>query len=255
VVEYEVVRHVRMASSSPSAEIPIKVVAASDFHIHPEIPIQYYAKVIEQINLQDPDLVFLPGDFVTHLEDSACLVDLLRGIKARRGVYASLGNHDYWAGPERVVAMVQQAGIQLLSNRSVELEYNDQNSSVRMIISGCDDPWGSPLWEPPHLEAGQLLLILSHTPDNIYRLMQYPVAAVFSGHCHAGQFRIPGFGSVILPSGYGRRFDYGHFEFRRGAGNDPAHLFVSAGTGAANPPLRLYCQPDIFVVNFKLIPL
>ena len=30
---------------------------------------------------------------------------------------------------------------------------------------------------------------------------------------------------------------------------DGTHLFVAAGIGAANPPLRVYCRPDIFVVD------
>jgi predicted MPP superfamily phosphohydrolase len=27
------------------------------------------------------------------------------------------------------------------------------------------------------------------------------------------------------------------------------HLFVASGIGAVYPPVRIYCQPDIFVVD------
>jgi predicted MPP superfamily phosphohydrolase len=47
-----------------------------------------------------------------------------------------------------------------------------------------------------------------------------------------------------VPSVYGRRFDQGHF--RVGASD----LFVSTGVGADTPPLRLYCPPDLLVVDF-----
>jgi predicted MPP superfamily phosphohydrolase len=40
-------------------------------------------------------------------------------------------------------------------------------------------------------------------------------------------------------------FDEGHFRV------EGADLFVSAGVGADDPPLRLYCQPEIFVVDLS----
>jgi hypothetical protein len=70
-----------------------------------------------------------------------------------------------------------------------------------------------------------------------------PPAVVFAGHLHAGQIRLPYFGPVIVPSNYGRQFAQGHFLVRK------THLFVSAGVGAAAPPLRVWCQPEIIVVN------
>jgi predicted MPP superfamily phosphohydrolase len=66
---------------------------------------------------------------------------------------------------------------------------------------------------------------------------------VFAGHYHAGQFRIPYIGSVVVPSTYGRRFDHGHFIV------NGTHLFATSGIGVAVLPFRIYCQPDIFIVD------
>ena len=68
--------------------------------------------------------------------------------------------------------------------------------------------------------------------------------AVFTGHYHAGQVVLPVFGSLVIPSRYGRRFNHGHFKV------DDTDLFVTAGMGASSPPLRIYCQPEIIVVDF-----
>jgi predicted MPP superfamily phosphohydrolase len=96
-------------------------------------------------------------------------------------------------------------------------------------------------------------LILSHSPDNIFDLRYIPGAvAVFSGHVHGGQFRVPlpfGSTSLVLPSIHGRRLDRGHFVFV-GAEKQPVHLFVSAGVGADEPALRLYCPPEVLIVRF-----
>jgi uncharacterized protein len=68
---------------------------------------------------------------------------------------------------------------------------------------------------------------------------------VFAGHYHAGQYRLPWLGALVVPSTYGRRFDHGHFVVSN------THLFVSAGIGATDPPRRIYCQPDLFIVDIK----
>ena len=87
------------------------------------------------------------------------------------------------------------------------------------------------------------MLVLTHTPDNIYRLNRAGASVVFAGHNHAGQIRIPLAGPVVIPSVYGRRFDHGHFTVN---GTD---LFVTAGIGTVGPTLRMFCRPDIFVVD------
>jgi predicted MPP superfamily phosphohydrolase len=86
-------------------------------------------------------------------------------------------------------------------------------------------------------------LVLSHTPDNVYALAEQGATAVFAGHTHGGQMRVPWLGPLIVPSRYGRRFDRGHFDV------EGTHLYVSAGVGADAPPLRLWCPPDLVVVD------
>ena len=88
------------------------------------------------------------------------------------------------------------------------------------------------------------MLVLSHTADNIYALNRAGADAVFSGHYHAGQIRVPGLGSLVVPSMFGRRFDHGHFNV------DGTHLFVTAGIGSA-PALRIYCKPDVYIVDIS----
>ena len=49
--------------------------------------------------------------------------------------------------------------------------------------------------------------------------------------------------SIVLPSLYRRRFDHGHFLV------NGTHLFVSSGVGVSSPQFRLFCRPDIFIVD------
>jgi predicted MPP superfamily phosphohydrolase len=108
-------------------------------------------------------------------------------------------------------------------------------------LCGTDAPWG-PTFEPPGSDAAATL-VLSHTPDNVYELAERGATVVFAGHTHGGQFRLPVLGALVVPSRYGRRFDRGHFAV------EGTHLFVSAGVGSEAPALRLWCPPELVVVD------
>lgn len=68
---------------------------------------------------------------------------------------------------------------------------------------------------------------------------------MFAGHYHGGQLRLLGIGALVIPSLFGRRFDFGHFKVNR------TDLFVSSGVGVDRPSLRLFCSPEILVVDLK----
>jgi predicted MPP superfamily phosphohydrolase len=214
----------------------------SDLHVHESLPGSYYRSVIARVNDAEPDLVFITGDFVTNASNAEMLPEILGGVRSSLGVYAILGNHDYWADGPRVAGAVREAGITLLHNGCQRLSAGGKQ---HIVLCGCEDPWNATRWQAPETRDGDMVLVLAHTADNVYRLSRAGVAAVFAGHYHGGQVRLPLLGPLIVPSVYGRRFDRGHFVVHG------THLFVSAGIGSGHPPLRIYCQPDIVFVRIK----
>ncbi|MEP7052760.1 MAG: metallophosphoesterase [Pseudomonadota bacterium] len=225
---------------SAALNVPrLRVVEASDLHVSPQLPQAYFEHVLAEIAEQEPDVIVLTGDYVSFPENMRLLAQLLPGhLHAPLGVYAVLGNHDYWTDAEGVRQILRSAGVTVLSGACTRLPA----SAGRIAVCGTEAPWGPKLGFP--LAQGDLSLVLSHTPDNIYDLSALGASVVFSGHLHGGQIRLPGLGALVVPSRYGRRFDEGHF---RVAETD---LFVSTGIGADDPPLRLYCPPDLLVVDF-----
>ncbi len=214
-----------------------RIVHLTDLHIDPSLS-DFYEQALRVVEQHHPDLAFITGDFVSKSEALPALRELLRPL-GKHGTFAVLGNHDYWVDADRVGAAVSEAGVTLLTNESTAVSL----AGEPIRISGFDYPWNRSEKSVPAAGSGELHLVLSHTPDNIYRISRSGADAVFSGHYHAGQVRVPLVGSIVVPSVYGRRFDHGHFVV------DGAHLFVAAGIGAANPPFRIYCQPDLFVVD------
>jgi len=218
----------------------LRIAHVSDFHVNSHLPLAYFEAAMQRVEAARPDLLFFTGDFVTSSEYVDLLPRVISLARGRLGTFAVLGNHDYWADPAAVTEAVRSAGVSLLGNGSVRVPVGD---GPAVLVAGCEVPWSPRPWQPPVPAAGDLPLMLTHTPDNVYRLSRLGFAAVFAGHYHAGQIRLPVLGSLVVPSNYGRRFDHGHFVLHG------THLFVTAGAGSAEPPLRLWCQPDVFIVD------
>lgn len=217
---------------------PLRIAHLTDLHIHPSFPLDYYCRVLAAAEQAKPDIAVFTGDFITKIEALPGLREVLRPI-ARLETFAVLGNHDYWAGTDAIRDVIRECGLRLLSDESRILSADGRG----IVVTGHDHPWGGGGPDIVSARTNLLHIALSHTPDNIYRLARASVDMVFSGHYHAGQIRVPLFGSIVIPSVYGRRFDHGHFVVHG------THLFVASGVGAAAPPLRIYCQPDLFIVD------
>jgi uncharacterized protein len=234
----------------------LRIAHVSDFHANHHLSLAYYESAMRRVAEAQPDLVFLTGDFVSKREFVPMLPHFLSLARGRLGTIAVLGNHDYWANSAEVANAVRSAGVTWLGNGCLHLVVEDcpgptadapphvaAVGGAPLQICGCEGPWATGEWRAP--EAGALTLVLTHTPDNIYKLSGPAVAAVFAGHYHAGQVRIPGLGPLVVPSAYGRLFDHGHFVV------NGTHLFVTAGVGAAVPPFRVYCPPDVFIIDIR----
>jgi len=232
-----VVRYYAQSSSRLVAP-RLRLVSLADFHVTKALPRAYYDHIFELLTAQAADLILLSGDYVSHHENIELMASLFaRRWPARFGTFAVLGNHDLWTDPARVREVLGSAGVTLVEGRCEHLPA----ALGRIAICGTETPWGPEL--STALDRAELNLVLSHTPDNVFRLAEQGASLVFSGHTHGGQIRLPGFGSVVVPSRFGGLFDQGHFLV---AGSE---LFVSAGVGADLPALRVYCPPEILVVD------
>jgi predicted MPP superfamily phosphohydrolase len=218
----------------------LRIAHVSDLHVNGMLPDSHYRLVMERVRQAEPDLLLFTGDFMSDEGGYADQLPALLGdVRGKLGSFAILGNHDHWSDPAKVTAVLNAAGIQTLENDAQPLKVG----GARLVLWGCEDPWGPTRWSPPVGRGDELVIVLSHTGDNIYRLARAGAQVVFSGHYHAGQWRLPGLGPLLVPSRFGRRFDLGHFIVQG------AHLFVSAGVGSTRIPFRIYCRPDMLIVD------
>ena len=214
----------------------------TDFHLGRVCTKEFIRFAIDRLMDKKPELLTVTGDFVNYPEYVDACFECLKGISAPLGVYAVRGNHDYWVGAEDIERRTLELGFVLLHDRAVEVERN----GAKFIVAGIESPWnlaGVPFDFIP-ADSERLKIVLSHTPDEFPRLAKQNPHLVLSGHTHGGQICLPFYGSVVVPSNYGRKYERGLFR----KGN--SLLYVSKGIGC-HPPIRTLCKPEVTL--FRLV--
>ncbi|HEX8617267.1 MAG TPA: metallophosphoesterase, partial [Thermoanaerobaculia bacterium] len=183
-------------------------------------------------------------DFVHWERHIALMADVLTtDLAARDGMYAVLGNHDYWANPDGVIAALTIKGVQFIMNRSVAIRRGDD----MIALAGVDEVYrGRPDVNAAfqRVDARVPCIGLSHHPDVIELLEERRIDLLLCGHTHGGQIRFPFFGPVVVPSKHEGRYASGFHRVGR------VLMYVSRGLGAI-PPLRILCKPEIATFTLR----
>lgn len=230
----------------PAGEPPLRVLLISDTHVAgPDMPPERLGAVLRRLNALDPDLILLAGDFhsgktlATRHYSAAELTAPFAEAKARLGVVAVLGNHDYWFQPEPIAKGLEAAGVTVLRNGAVR--------RGPLIVGGIDDEVTNHArlkraYAAMDALGGGPRIIVSHSPDIVPDLPA-PVDAVFAGHTHCGQIALPLVGALSYASKYGDRFACGAMT------DHGQKIFVGAGLGTSILPLRYGVPPDVWLVT------
>ena len=238
VYDLEVTRHEIIIDDLPPAFDGYRVAFLTDTHVAPFVRRAFYREIHAQLALFDPDVVLLGGDFITWRRHIPLMADVLLGeLRARDGVFAVLGNHDYWAGQDLVRDALQSRGVTLLDNISVPLHRDD----ATLPLAGIDEIYrGEPDVDAAfrNVDPAGPAIVISHHPDIIDLLGGRRIDLLLCGHTHGGQIRFPFFGAVVVPSRHEGEYAAGFH--RVGA----VLMYVSRGIGAI-PPVRILCRPEI----------
>jgi len=238
----------RLSLAVPGLEREVRVIVMGDLQPAPPVEsLESIAAIIDGMNAEEGDLVLLLGDYVSTRRLSTGFIDphdtvpILGRLEAPMGVYAVLGNHDWWwDGPEMRRLLTDQ-GITVLEDTAERIEAGTQS----LWIAGLSDPVTQvyDLKATLAQSAGSApLLLLTHTPD-VFPDVPSEVALTLAGHTHGGQVDLPFFGRLIVPSRFGERFAYGLIEE---AGR---RLYVTSGIGTAIIPVRFRVPPEIAVIT------
>ena len=224
----------------PSSLNGLRIAFLSDLHCGPQVSSDHIARAISIVQEAAPDLILLGGDYVTGSAEYAapCAQELTR-LRAPLGIYACLGNHDYWTDAEAITDALQRAGIRVLRNEGMEV-------TDRLWVAAVDDVWeGRPSLEAAlrRMPTDAVAVLLAHEPDYADQAAaDGRVALTLSGHTHGGQVRLPLIGPPVLPY-LGQRYPAGLYRLGNMA------LYVTRGVGLIAPPVRFNCRPEVTLLT------
>jgi uncharacterized protein len=228
----------------PSALDGLRIVQLTDIHHSLFTPLEEVERAVYLANRLQPDLVALTGDYVTF--SPAYIQPVARALgklRARRGVFAVLGNHDFQVNPDEITRALRTHRIRVLRNSRRPLRAGKDT----LWILGVDDIWFDSDDLPTALKAVPARdpkILLCHNPVGIWQASRFGIDLVLAGHTHGGQVRVPGF-RHLYRSKLGERFVEGWNRL------NGTQIYVSRGIGKVIVPIRFDCPSEIACLNLR----
>lgn len=229
----------------PPAHNGLRIVHLTDIHHSLFTPLEDVERAVHLANLLRPDVVALTGDYVTLSPSYIWPVARALGrVRARLGVFAVLGNHDFQVDADEITRALRAQRIRVLRNSHFALRAR----SATLWVLGVDDLW----WSADDLAAAlrsvparDPKILLCHNPVGIRQAAEHGIDFVLSGHTHGGQVRLPLVGSVYGRSKLGTRFVEGWNQL------NGTQIYVSRGIGKVLVPVRFGCPPEIACLRLR----
>ncbi len=229
----------------------LKIVQISDLHIE---RIGYKEKkLLTIVNELKPDIVFITGDFVTYRKNLDLCLLFLSKIKAKKGIYAILGNHDYYQFHEpELIPKLNQAGVTVIRYGNLKL---DLGQGQKIWIVGLSDHYATlARYGQPHflrdafamIPVEDIKIFLTHNPDvaALDALKEYRPDLILAGHTHGGQF---GIDMIRKYYWYAERSEYMSGLYKVNG----MPLYVNRGIGTITKPVRFFARPEVTVIRLR----
>lgn len=237
----------------PKGYAPLNLAIAADFHVGcPSVNLKRTRNVVERLNALNPDMTLLVGDYLvkgvvggTYVHPGP-IADVLGGLRAKYGVYAVLGNHDWWKDGPGMWDALERNGIRVFENGAMKVRRPDLSGQDLWIAGLADDSTRTP--DIPATMAqitdDDPVIMMSHDPAPFLEMTDRPVVTV-AGHTHGGQVRVPFMPPVFMAGRGPRRFAYGHIHEKN------RDLVVTSGIGTSILPVRFNMLPEIVTMTVR----
>jgi predicted MPP superfamily phosphohydrolase len=225
----------------------LNLVLLGDIHVGPFMHNPRLEKIVQTINSLKPDLVLIPGDIVneeTLPSELEKMTASFRKIRSRYGVFASTGNHEYFAGIEKSLAYLRKSGFTVLQDEAVcvansltivgrinssYIGHTERRKPLNEILSGAD--------------LNLPVILLDHQPVHLEESQMAGVDLQLSGHTHGGAI----FPITIIND---RLYEIGRGYGRKGN----TQYYVTSGVGIWEPPARIGTTAEIVLMRVKFRP-
>lgn len=261
---YEIEHKTIAIKGLPAEQKGTTAVLISDIHSGPYMDYEQMKEYVDVVNDLNPDMILIPGDLTNSQKNEASpFAKAFRNLKAKYGVYATLGNHDYFSDDNYINDVVKnETGIRMLRNEALLLNINGKPFSI-MGTEDTRDSGGrsNPLVAKYITQTVNLAneqfkqnnidsktvpkILLTHKPYLFDDVSDLNFDLMLSGHTHGGQVVFFKFGDFNLSfASAAHKYISGLYE------NNSKYLYVSRGIGTVGLPIRFNCPPEITKLTF-----
>ena len=224
-----------------------RIVQVSDLHVSSAARRWRTERVVATVNALNADLICLTGDYV----DGSCAaqadnVEPIRQLRARDGVFAVTGNHEYYHGRSEWKQQYEAWGLRFLDNECVFPRPGLALGGVSDLAAvRCDEKLPDADAAFRSATNGEFRVLMEHRPA--YAITHDDrIGLQLSGHTHGGVMPLMN----MLVAAFNGGFVRGLYVLK------PARrmLYVSPGSGQwAGFPVRLFNPTEIAVITLRRI--
>lgn len=249
----EVTQYTYETDALPVSFNGFRIVHLTD--LHNKVFAEENAGLMDELRSLKPDIIVLTGDFIdasnhTNVDDALLF---MRQIPEIAPTYYVYGNHEHYLSKSVLSGFekqIREYGVHFLSNETVQIE---SPTGQTFSLIGLDDK---------SLQANILRTLADEAPDDFQVLLAHEpqflrdyyaesgVDLVFSGHTHAGQWRIPFTHQGLFAPDQGFLPEFSDGVYTEG----DTTMYLSRGLGNSGFPLRLFNHPEILCVTLQTVP-
>lgn len=228
-----------------------RLVQLSDLQADTYTGEQKMLRYIDLANSQKPDLIVFCGDLVTrgtdHIERGA---KMMGRLQARLGVYACLGDHDYWANPHAIAQQLKENRVVVIEDSVLTLTASPSKISLTTVTNIYNRrPSAATLdrLRQQRNDTAAVHLLLSHQPsDELIQFAQrHGYHLLLAGHTHGGQIVFKPFGIPLNVSQTETRYYSGFFKL------GDLFLSVTNGLGLTFAPFRYQAPAEVTLITLR----
>ncbi len=237
------VKHVRVPVEHLPPEFHgYRIAHITDLHINRPVPVSRMEGIVEKIHALSPHSIAITGDLSdSYPHQVEAELKPLASLRAPDGVFFVDGNHEYYTNISQWLRAVNRLGLDHLYNEHRLITRGDK----RLLMCGVPDyrmaSMSSAAEAQEGSREGDIKILLSHQPQNIYEASKVGYDVHLCGHTHGGQL-FPWTYVVDLAQPY----IHGLYTVEK------TKLYVNRGAGFWGPPLRLGAPPEIALI--ELVP-
>ncbi|MGL5124233.1 MAG: metallophosphoesterase [Fusobacteriaceae bacterium] len=219
----------------------MKIGFISDIHLSDKFNGDVLKKSFKLMEEEKVEIIVITGDIIDFsyktIKDD--IKDKIKDFKFKYGIYAVLGNHEYYGGIEGNEKYIRDLGISILRDERIEINginfigrddnHNKRRKSLYELLKKVDE--------------NKNTIILDHNPIGVKEMKDKKdkkEILYLSGHTHNGQL----FPFNILVK-YMYENAYGYKK------NNGFHSVVTSGLGTWVIPYRISSKSEIVILNLR----